>query len=293
MPSLLSYPTARRSLLTFATLGSLLFSPVALTAGTIVNWAATPSAYTPFTGPSETEGAGTYRRYSLTTAMADPGLKFYGASALEYTTGSTPPVYDDGAYGVRSNGTIALATQAATAPLTLRSLLFIKKEDFLNGASDTIVTFDSTSKLNINVTSSQGSTRQVRCAVYALVEGEWNWYVSYTAKAGTALYSFENLADEKWALYTLSEATLSLEAPPSGSASYTFSGSSFEDIGGIGIFLNFAQTYKAGDPIKSAGIYFGSLTVDAHVAPIPEGSTIGMLLLGSGLLLTGLRFHRK
>src|SRR5690606_12401527 len=106
---------------------------------------------------------------------------------------------------------------AESGSLTARGLIFFKKEDFLAGGADGPVTFDENSSLTFNLTSSSGNTRQTRAAVYALVDGQWNWYVSLNTKAGAVLNTFTNLAEEQWSIYDISSSSAPLQNAPSSS----------------------------------------------------------------------------
>ncbi len=73
------------------------------------------------------------------------------------------------------------------------NLLYFRKEDFINGGSSATITLGEGSKLQLQGTSSVGISgqRYTRAAVYALVNGEWGWYLSASSFAGSADYIYD------------------------------------------------------------------------------------------------------
>lgn len=207
--------------------------------------------------------------YSFTNAINPDGPTFYGAFSLENGSGTGTPAFtfldlSESAVGDR----VRIYATAMSGSLTARGMVFFKKEDFLNGGSNGIVTFDENSSLTINVTSSGGNTRQVRAAVYALVDGEWNWYVSLTTKAGTTSYVFSDLANEEWGLYNINSSMAPLPNALTGSSNYQ--PFVFDDIGAVGIFFNYVRNTENG----ALSLYFNSLEVNATVIPEPSSAAL-------------------
>lgn len=153
------------------------------------------------------------------------------------------------------------------------NLLYFKKEDFINGGNTATITLSEGSKLFVNSASSVGISNQryTRAAVYALVNGEWGWYLSYNSVAGSTDYAYD-LYSAKWAPYTVN--TDYLVQVGAAMSLYDVTSDQFEDIGAIGIY-----TAHAGASGTGAGLSFISMS---FVAAIPEASPKTAFYLGLG-----------
>ncbi len=273
---------------------------LALTAGhagaaTIFDWGGNyVSANTPFTITPVTPGTPgqVYYPYSSTTPIGTAGGKLYGTFLLEEAEGT--PAFGTDQLGYRGSSsvqtTIALGAVAGPNAMTMRGLYYFAREDFLVPGSAPI-TFDDNSTFSYRVSSSGGhsSMRQSRALVYALVDGEWNWYVSAKTNSGTTTVTIDSLGTSAWALYSFSEdAPLGLA--PSGGASYSILGSAFEDIGALGIYFNYGRAAQV-LPDESRGITFYVNHISLNAQVIPEPSVA--LLAGAGLVFLGIGWSRR
>lgn len=269
---------------------ALLAQPAAM-GDVIFNWGGKyVSNYTEIDGgtPTVSGGASTWL-YSNTTKKSPDyaGPAFYGAFSLIYGSGTGTPEFRTDLFGIApgsgsNNDQIRFSANApADTNVTMRGLLFFNKADFLGAASTELVTFDSTSSLTLKLSTSIGATsRSIKMAVYALVGGEWGWYLSSasTASASTP-FTIADPAAAKWAPYSISDTTTPLNGLPL-LAAYTVPGSSFEDIGAVGVFFNYVQPSGG-----NASVYLESFQVNAN---IPEPS-VAPLAMGGLVFAFGIR----
>ncbi|HWL50895.1 MAG TPA: hypothetical protein VNQ90_00565 [Chthoniobacteraceae bacterium] len=266
---------------------ALLFSLIPLKASSlIVNWGGKYLAsYAPFDIDEPTSAGGrTEYAYSDTVPINPGGPTFYGAFLLSNGDGSGVPAFDDNAFGLAPYGPapgdrFKVAATAGASPLAMRGLFFFKKEDFA-GAGSGPVTLDSQSSFRIELASAIGSTRRIYLSAYALVEGQWNWYLLNNPRGGGGEYTRSGLGTELWALYE-PEGEEFLPAPP-GTSAFKVSGAAFEDIGAVGVFFDLRQTEQG----KTTTLYIESVQV---VATVPEPSAIALSVMFAALGLASLR----
>lgn len=261
-------------------------------AAPIVDWNGSyTAAYTSLVGTPTTGSGWTTYNYSDSVPKSPSsgdgytGPAFYGAFSLENGSGIGNPTFGASTFGLTTTTQMRFGATANSGSLTARGLVFFKKEDFLNGSGGP-VTFDENSTLALNINSSSpsgaGNVRLYKAAVYALVDGNWNWYLSQSQQSGTTLFTISDLADEMWVLYDVDAST----APLNGvSGSYSTAGGDFDDVGAVGLFFNYYVANQGG----SFAFYYNSFTVDAQV--VPEPSTGAALGMGALLLLLACRFN--
>lgn len=262
-------------------------SAISLQSATLVDWGGDyVSSYTGLDTPEPATGGGwiTYN-YSDTTPISPAGPTFYGAISLVDSSGTGTPAFTSDRFGIQdvaAGDQLRIGASAGATTLNMRGLIFFKKENFLDGGSTGTVNFSEGGSISLSTSTSVGANpRQFKAAVYALVGGEWNWYLS----ASTAATSIDisDPALSLWALYGIDASTAPLNAAPGGAA-YTVSGSSFEDIGAIGFYFNFNQTDN------NMAFFMTSFEVNATV--IPEPSTAALLGIGALLLGFGRNYKR-
>jgi len=266
-------------------------------AALLVDWGGDyVSSYQQFAGsPTSTVGVTTYL-YS-TTAPKSPasgytGPEFYGAFSLTNSSGTGTPAFTTlDRFGVANSGAADQIRIGAAAPtgetITMRGLVFFQKEGFLGGGNAGPVTLDNTSSFSLNVTSSVGSSRQFKMAVYAFVDGSWNWYLSQAAGAGAAALNISNAGASLWGLYSINESTSPLDSAPL-SAAYTVSGSAFADIGAVGYYFNYTSSAGA-----NATIYVDSFEFNGVAVPEPHAVLLGLIALGFFGFCNLRRFRQK
>ncbi len=253
-------------------------------AAPIVDWGGDyVASYTPLDLATPSTGSGwvTYN-YSDSTPISPAGPTFYGAISLIDSSGSGTPGFISDRLGIAhaaAGDSLRIGAAAGATQMRMIGLIFFKKEDFLNGAGG-VLNFSDGGSISMNTTSSVGTNpRQIKGAVYALLGGEWKWYVSGTS-AASAL-TIEDPANITWAPYEIDASTAPLEVAP-GSSAYTVYGNEFEDIGAIGFYFNYFQTNN------NFGFFMNSFQAEATV--IPEPGTLS-LLVGALLLLMNRRGH--
>lgn len=253
-------------------------------AALLVDWGGDyVSSYQQFAGsPTSTAGVTTYL-YSKTApkspASGYTGPEFYGAFSLTNSSGTGTPVFTTlTRFGVADSGAtdqIRIGASASTGEtVTMRGLVFFQKEDFLGGGNAVPVTLDSASSFSLNVSTSSGSSRQFKMAVYAFVDGSWNWYLSQVAGAGGATLNIISAGTSLWGLYSINESTSPLDSAPL-SAAYTVSGSAFEDIGAVGYYFNYTSSAGA-----NTYIYVESFAFNGVAVPEPHTVFLGLTALG-------------
>lgn len=168
-------------------IGWLLSSGVVTAATTLVDWQvnAHSTEKKDFSTDNSTVEAGsvTYN-YSFDTPRLSSGtgyvgLPIYVAASVATVTGAGVKAFQDDRFGVYAStsndyGTIrfgVLAGGEGSGGVVMRGLLSFKREDFLPGQSGP-VTFADGGSFFLNMTSSGGSFRQTKFAVYAQVDGE-------------------------------------------------------------------------------------------------------------------------
>ncbi|HWL53139.1 MAG TPA: hypothetical protein VNQ90_11935 [Chthoniobacteraceae bacterium] len=296
------FPSRFQPVAAAALLGLSLFVSGA-NAATIVDWGGDyVAADTPLsTGTTHASPDGktlTYR-YSATVPKS-PGFTapegrsgtFYGAFETSHS-GASDARFD--AYGILQNAggdRIQITGRGGEAPPSgsanhATGLIFFKKEDFLSGAdAGSVVTLNAESSLTLAIRNVPTATRRFRAAVYALVDEEWNWYLSsavYTAGATTTTLDLGTLSTT-WALWEIDESLTAFNPAPD-SGSYTVSGTTLREIAAAGVYFSIEITSTT-----APGVQLGGITFNAHVAAIPEPGACALLLLtGAGMLLCGLR----
>ena len=284
MKSLAISPRAFRSKFFNIVFGLALLTQQAMGA-TIFDWGGKyVTTYAAIDGTPTTTGGSSTWQYSLDTKKSPTysGPAFYGAFSLTNSDGTGTPEFRSGNFGVNPGTTADSIRFSATAPatgsVTMRGLLFFKKEAFAGTAADSgrKVTFDNTSSLTLQLgTSIAATTRTVKMAVYALVGGEWDWYLSLASTASaTNPFTISDAGAATWARYSISGSSAPLDAQP-GLSAYTILGSSFEDIGAVGLFFNYVQPSGG-----NASMYLNTFHADANVSAIPEPSVAAFLLGG-------------
>lgn len=227
--------------------------------------------------------------YSYTTPKITGygGPDAYGAISITNSTNIGAsffrPTYD----GYYQNGATGAASirfsmfNPAGNTGTMRGLIFFKKESFLGGAATSQVKFDENSTLAMKLSSSIGSGRNYRFAVYARLEaeGDYAWYVSQKSAAGQGdELLLDNILTSNWALWDIhssQDAAAPVNPMPS---SFTITGSNFEDIDAFGYAFQFSQSAAS-----NTNMHLEYLRVNAEVIPEPS-----MALLGLGGLITTL-----
>ncbi len=253
------------------------------------------STYQGVVGTPTSSGGASVWAYSDTVAKSPDasvysGPKFYGAFSLINASGAGVPTFDANRFGVaNAAGTDGLRFGASAMPgegaITMRGLVFFKKEDFANGSSGT-VTLDNDTVFSLNVTSSLSNStspnvRRYQFAVEALVGGVWGWYISNDYSSGTTTLTLSDAG--VWAPYIVSTGATPLEAAPTpGNAAYSVAGSLFEDIRSVGYYFNYRQDGTAAN-------FVTQFKVEATVVPEPGVAVLG----GAGALALLLRRHAR
>lgn len=216
------------------------------------------------------------------------GIPIYGAFSLINGSGEGSPEFANGRYGLNtsSGGSIRLGAGAMTGSggVTMRGLLFFEREDIAPHVSGPI-TLGAGSSISIARvgSSTQGATRSYRAAVYASVDGEWDWYVSLRGTSGDLTIAAADA--EKWQRYVISDTTAPLDTVTSSTAAYTYDSSDFDDISRVGLWFNFTA-----DEGKDTFLFIDS--VSYTVTAIPEPGSVAALLGGIVLLVGVLRRRR-
>lgn len=253
-------------------------------AALLVDWGGDyVSSYQQFSGsPTSTAGVTTYL-YSTTAAKSPAsgytGPEFYGAFSLTNSSGTGTPAFNSlDRFGVANSGVADQIRIGAVAPtgetVTMRGLVFFQKEDFLGGGNAGPVTLDNASSFSLNVVSSGGSSRQFKMAVYAFVDGSWNWYLSQATGAGAAALNITGADASLWGLYSINGSTSPLDSAPSAAA-YTVSGSTFADIGAVGYYFNYTSSIGT-----NTTIYVDSFEFNGVSVPEPHAILLGLTALG-------------
>ena len=226
--------------------------------------------------PSDSGGIRTYTDAGIPITPSAPvytGQKFYGV--LQNQTGSTPQNLAEAAIVntvSKDSLTIRGATYDSSNPIarSITGLIYVKKEDFLNGLSSAEkIEFSAGSTLSLTidafVAGGTGSARMARMAVL----NDGLWYLSQTYVSNTGVFSISDPTTEKWALWNPSGAPLA--TTPSV---FTHLGSEFEGIQGIGFYFldSFAMASTTAQPV------FRVDSFQASFASIPEPSTVSLLM---------------
>ncbi len=259
-------------------IGSLGFLTSDLPAATIVNWGGDyiPSGTQNLqAGTAANNGATRTNLYSTTgakspaagyTASTGKSGTFYGVFETTNGAGTTAAF---SAYRIEDNVSgdrIKVWGQSSTSNgNTVKGLVFFQQSDFLSGSSpDSTVTFDAASSMSLNLNLFSGDVRSVRMAV--LSEGVW--YLSQTQTSSVSTFTLNNLAAEKWGIWSITDTTAPLNFTP---PSYTKPGSTFADIQAVGFY--FEATRNAG----SARFEADAFSVNAVVTAIPEPATLALI----------------
>lgn len=243
----------------------------------IVSWGGNyVSANTPLDSSPTTGSNWITYNYSTTVPKSPSpvngytGPTFYGAVSLASSATEVPSFSTIGLVNGAGSTNDSLRFQASVtsgSTWTARGLVFFKKEDFLGGGANSTVVFDASSSLSMAVTSGLNSTapntRRYGAAVYALVDGTWNWYVSQSTGAGSSTFMINNLGSQLWAIYDIDSATAPLNAIPTSSSLFNTTGSEFDEVAMVGLFFNYVQT-------SNITFSVSSLEVNATVVPEPS-----------------------
>jgi hypothetical protein len=203
---------------------------------------------------------------------------FYGAFSVINNSGTGSPDFVDGRFGVNSTSSIRIGIQPAVGSqgAIMRGLVFFQKDDFLTTTSGSI-TFDENSSISLSTSSSSGSTRQVRGAVHAQVNGEWSWYVSQSVSASSI--GISNAGGQLWAEYAIDSLTAPLlDAASNASSEYNTLGTGFEEIDAVGFFFHYERDVEE----VNALIFVDQFEV---TAVIPEVQSYALFLGGAALSL--------
>lgn len=219
---------------------------------------------------------------SLIPSSGYTGPTFYGG--IEYTRGGSASAPTLGQTQVVNNATadrITIGSGRSEANQTLSTLIFFKKENFINGAaSGESVSFNSTSTATIRTAGSSTATGGViRAAV--LNDGVWYLSSSSVVSGFSGSLTIANLSAQSWGVFDPAD----LSAAPS---SFTVAGSTFTDIQALGFW---------GQAIRGATANLVTISVDqidfTGLVAVPEPSSAAALA-GLGVLgLAGLRRRRR
>lgn len=145
------------------------------------------------------------------------------------------------------------------------------KSDFLNGADAlTSLTFDATTPLSINISSSSNSTYRM------VVKNGSQYYVSNSTSSAAGSFTIADPSAETWAAFNPYNSNNRLS-----DISGTFATVNFDDVQGIGYYIYKPLTTTLGVTNIVSDVEFNVTT-----APVPEPATMALLALG-GISLVG------
>jgi hypothetical protein len=218
--------------------------------------------------------------YSSTTpiipASGYNGPVFYGGAWISSgdgsVTGLTSPgvrAYTDKNTGTAYQSVIELKSTSHTIDTGATFIDFLQPNFSGAGATSTLGV-DANSSVTLNIADASASTTQ-----FAILNNGV-WYLSAESTSPTANtiteFSIADLQDSMWGVWS----------PTGGSAgqlgtaptSYTVSGSTFNDIEGVGVYTAFNDT------TSNQYIYIGQFGADLDTIAVPEPGVTSLILCG-------------